>query len=934
LNFVGYESDVVSISRPIKSYDAANNKIIIENSVGGLATLNSSILNTPFYATINQILANNYYANNIFYVRGTELSFVTEGNITPSAINILELPVKPRFSGEVRLFVDGKLQSLGAYTVNTNKNLSINANISYASSALDSEYRIETDYYTVPTIEIDDTIEVSYANTFTVINSSYDTSSALYNAQLSSNSIFFIQLDATPPLDLSGFAFTNVTDNPVGTLDITNNTYTLFYDYDTYSSNFNLANNYVYSLALSAGYEKIFFADELTVPDLPVGTTILRARNRNTLGRLSPFVERSVTVSPLPIQRVDNLELSESLYREQTGGVAVRVTCSFDHIVGQEVTDYEISYRLSSVDDIGSDDGGTPLTYFNTVKVPAAGAENGKIRFTINNINRGALAESNSVQVRVTPLNKEIRGVTASISKAIIGKTAKPLNILGFTGGQQESLVTLFWQYERVGSELYDLDLKEVVIRRAQGSVSASIDNFLVASEFLTVSAPLGRITAPIDTFGTYTYLARTLDSSGNFSDDVVSTTITTTQPIRSSVVAAYSEDEPSVSFSTITNTNIGEYNYPSFANSTGGLVSNVTPSTVDAANGSSSGWSVGLTSNDLSATANAVYTTQIRDFGQVVTASIAVEVEATQLIQSTYTDQLTVYAELASESSVSANVLVDTDGIGNILGYNTPSLLGRYDSNNRTWMTGDAAGNVWAIWNPGQYIGDTANANSYALIAGLINANAVALGATFYANGIATGTNSLANVTSGASYYLVNLTQYNDTGSSTYAGTLGVVQPKIYIRTTTDNPYYANGNVNSLVFTGSGDGYIPYEVGTKTFRYFQLKYEVTNVNPNEYDFELDRFRYTVNKEQATYSNTVSYSSAPTTVDYSSAQFLTRPTISLTVLDQIGAEANPAIAIITAASNQSVSFKLVASDGSGAYAANSSANVMIIATGV
>ena len=52
---------------------------------------------------------------------------------------------------------------------------------------------------------------------------------------------------------------------------------------------------------------------------------------------------------------------------------AFRVTLAFDHITGQEVTDYEISYRLDSVVDVGTDDGGTDLTSFNTVKVSSRG---------------------------------------------------------------------------------------------------------------------------------------------------------------------------------------------------------------------------------------------------------------------------------------------------------------------------------------------------------------------------------------------------------------------------------------------------------------------------------------------------------------------------------------------------------------------------------
>ena len=52
------------------------------------------------------------------------------------------------------------------------------------------------------------------------------------------------------------------------------------------------------------------------------------------------------------------------------------------------------------------------------------------------------------------------------------------------------------------------------------------------------------------------------------------------------------------------------------------------------------------------------------------------------------------------------------------------------------------------------------------------------------------------------------------------------------------------------------------------------------------------------------------------------------------VLTQLDAEANPAIVVTTAATNESASFKLIASDGTGEYLGNSSATVMITAQGV
>ena len=65
-----------------------------------------------------------------------------------------------------------------------------------------------------------------------------------------------------------------------------------------------------------------------------------------------------------------------------------------------------------------------------------------------------------------------------------------------------------------------------------------------------------------------------------------------------------------------------------------------------------------------------------------------------------------------------------------------------------------------------------------------------------------------------------------------------------------------------------------------------------------------------------------------------SSGFLNRPVISYAVLTQEDAVANPAIVVTTAASNQSVSFRMVAADGTGEYNANSTATVMVTAIGV
>jgi hypothetical protein len=943
LNFVGYESDITSVTRNISSYDVAKNNVVIEDTVAGVTTLSSALLNPPFYISLNQILAKNYYEARSVYVRGTEIDQVLEGSINTSiGTNTIILPKKPRKAGEIALYIDGIKKSAGLYTVNLNTTSSLRANVQYPISPGDNSYRVEFSYYTVPSIEVGDRVEVNYGNSYVVVNSSYDTSSARYNAALTANSIFRIQLSSIPEIDLSGYSFINVTEDPVGVVsNVQSNTFTLTYNTDSYPGVFNLANSGIYTLELSAPYERLFLTADSVIPELPIGLTSVKARNKSTLGRLSSFVTKSVSVEELPIQKVQNLVLQESLYREQTGGVASRVTCIFDHIEGQEVTDYEISYKLAEVNSVGIDDAGAALTSYNTVKVPASGIDSdGKIRFTINNINRGLIAESNAITVRVTPLNKALRGYTAVAELAIKGKTVPPQNVFGFTGGQQNEVITLFWNYPRVNNDLTDLDLKEVVIQRIAGDVPITLENFLVASPLVTVSVPSARKSIPIDTYGTFTYLVRTRDTSGNLSTDVTGSVITTTRAQRSTTVAAYSEDNPSLPFvDSLTNTNAAEYYFPSYANSLTGGLSYPLGTRVDNANGSSTGWSfIAGSPTNLLAPENAQYITQIRDFGQLITGQINIDIEATQEVQTTYNDQHERFLSGVTDVSAASNVLIDTSfgGIGHVLGFaNATVTTGRYDANNRTWMTGPAAGNVWAIWNHGQSNNDVANTNSYALIAGLINANAIALGASYYANGEATGSNAFANVTSGNdSYTLVNLVQYNDTGSATYVGTIGAVTSQTFIRYASDNPYYANGNVNSLAFSSSGEGWIPYEVGVKNFRYFQIKYDVNNNRPDEFDFTVDKFRYSIDKEQTIFTSTVVFDTDPKVVDISSAKFIYRPAVNFAILDQVDALANPAIVITTSVTNQNVSFRLVASDGTGIYQANSTANIMITAIGV
>jgi hypothetical protein len=951
LNFVGYNNLLTNISRPITGYDKTTETITIENAPSGTSELGNILPSPPFYISINQIIDPAYYSNSSFYVTGTNLKKIKEASFNSSTSpTTIELDIKPHKAEFIKLFIDGIAKNSNQFTVNLNKDLSRKANITYSNDLLDTGFRVETEKYAVPAIEVGDSVELSFNNVFTISDTSYDPASAKYNAATTANSVFRIYTATVPDFDITNFNFINISPNPVGVLaNLSANTFTLDYNTSTYGGNFRLANTGIYTIQTSSNYEKLYLPDDATIREVPTGRVSVKARNKNRLGRVSSFVEDAITISSIPIQKVENITITESLYREQSGGVVVRATCSFDHIVGQEVTDYEISYKIDSVVSIGSDNAGTPLTDFNTSKVPATGIDaNGRINFTINGVNRGLVAGSTIITLRIVPLNKTLRGYTTTMSKDIIGKSAAPANISNLTGGQNNEQITLFWQYARINGELQDIDLKEVLIRILPGELAITLDNFLAGNELVTVSAGTARKSIPITTFGTYTYLARTKDTSGNFSESVVGLTITSSRPKRNTIIFAINEDNPTEDFSELVNLNSTENNYPSLADSNTGGLSYAYTSAVDNANGSSSGWSaIGGSSTDLLATANATYITQIRDLGTPITGSIIIDVVGTQSIQDTYYDQKTKYLEGVSDSSGDSTVLEDSSfgGIGNVLGFENAAVAsGRYDSNNKTWMTGPVNGNVWAIFNEGQFIGDTSNANSYALIAGLTSTNSIKLGDTYYANGdlqvdgYGIATNSFSNVTSGASYALVNLTQYNDMGTlNTYQGAINAVNKQVSIRTSiADTVFHANGNVNVAAFVGvgGGDGFAPYESGKKTFRWLQIKFEVTNSLPDDYDFTLDKFRVTIDKEQTIVTNTVLYDDSPTVLDITSSNFLNRPAITYAILDQKDAEANPSIAVTTAASNTSLSFKLISSNGTGPYLANSSASVMITAIGV
>ena len=291
------------------------------------------------------------------------------------------------------------------------------------------------------------------------------------------------------------------------------------------------------------------------------------------------------------------------------------------------------------------------------------------------------------------------------------------------------------------------------------------------------------------------------------------------------------------------------------------------------------------------------------------------------------------------------ANADLTTQANANIINASGIGLLFQnsfYDANNRTLISGAAndPDNVYAVYNTGlsspPAAGDFPNVNSYALVANVLSADQILLGESFFANGQATGGNVLFNVTSalngtgigagGNAFAVVNLTDYADDTVDTFAGGSNFITQEIQLRTSSEDNVWlqstpvSNGNVNTVQFSSSAinDGFQLFNSGARNFRFMQMKFVITNSNPDQVDFTLDKFNYTINKKTETFTTTQVYDSTTTAIDISGANFLDTPAVSLTPLEN-SPSTNVITLIATAISKTSVSVKAFnTSDGSAA----------------
>ena len=843
----------------------------------------------------------------------------------------------------------------------------------------------------------------------------------------------------------------------------------------------------VYKIRDDVIFESVDLEND-TIRNVPIGEMLVSAVNVSEANRRSPFNLISANIDTKGLPKPTNLSITESLYREQTGGVSVRATIAFKPPRDKRVTDFIVEYQFTAVENVESNDGGTPLLNKQSEKISASKVDtDGFIRMTVDGINRGTTNRNNEIIFNVTSINKSLVGGTASARKTIVGKTAPPNNISEFTGSQKDETINFQWKYAREDNgELKDIDLKEVVIKRLPGEVAATISNFIAAQDFIVVADGSSRKSAPTQGYGTFTYLVRTVDTSGNYSESVVRAIITTTQTASRRTIRNYNEAMPSAN-------NAGEVNWPSVANTaTNGDPLGSGATTVDKANGASSGWAFdAVTGTTILATDDAYYQTKIRDLGREVVADISIATDIDRFITTQFNEQFRVVETGVSDNVVSGGSgsqggiynqsyadwgtpivptritldaeYITTDGVyptapgsSNVAGYGYEGTLavysnattqtqlaafggtdngfyrhavrtrtlpngnwGSWDSSpddffwsdttdtsellpkilytnnaagtptegindrqrsaigllyrpnaasqqyyighygNRVWTRSAGAvtppeqisnisfkdstltskqgigeyllsqpnlyysdvthtlqangvsGSVYALRNPGQFTNDTANAGSFALLSGVLDANTVLLGETYYANGVSTGTNVWAN-SSSVSYQLIDLIQYSDLGQlQTFSGELGAISENIRIRKAVNSPYYSNGAINISSFEGHevNDGWQPFSPGFSSFRYFQIRADYDNKRPLDYDLSLKEFGYAVSKQISFINFYERFDGAAKTISISNLNFENVPFVNLTAYTS-----TPHVHVITAVSTDSITFNLYRAD--------------------
>ena len=914
----GYYTKEANVSLEIVSYNLQSNSVTVVNAPISGGFISSLVLEAPFYTTLNQPILANTFSANCLYVTGSYKSINHYANIYNTSSYEVPLKVIPKNRRDIKVYIDDASTDNFVWSEATPNIVTLPTTIN------STQAQVIVNLYTVPAIESNDLISFStFNNTYYVLSTSYEDSSVAYSPELTSNAFYKIFLDKPIYSDPLNYYLINISQDLDGYVgNLTSNSFTIDYE-DSYPYTYALANSGIYYMYQKnkVKYTTAKLDEYGTIAGLSPQNYIVEATTINRYNRISSTVKGFLQVDGIKLSKVASITITERIFIDTTGGASISATIEFPPLLGRDVTSYEILYRILSTD-LSTVPEYTRVVVNQDTSTPS-------IRYTVNNINRGLVSGSNSLEVIVTPLNGSTKGFPSTKVQSLLGKQTNPSGLSDFNITQQGDSVIYTWQFAQTpDGYILDIDTKEVEIREYPGSITIADLESINATWAISlvvdrIPFPNTTYTMPISKYGTYTYLIRVRDTSNNESEKINAAVVSLARS-QSRLYKAYNEGDPSVTFATqdgraFPNSNTyPEVSFPSFYDSlyNGFVYSDST--NVDNANGSSLGFSVDVDNpSALSSTDESYveYTTQIRDVGTVIRGAIRIKPIISISSSTTYNDEYRLIQSGISDFHPSANLSVNSSilvdnafgGIGSILGFaNANAAAVSYNVYARTLTSGGPSGNVFAIRNPGQFANDFANANTFAMIAGVINENAIQLGEVFYANGRSTGSNSFSNLTvSGNAYELVDLAQFVDTaGSLTYLGPTRDIVQNIYVRYSTDNVYYSasangvpgfpgHGNTNPNAFSGASEnsslGFKRYVAGEIDFRYFQIKLQYANKEPTLSSVVLESFTYEVDVPEKTFttvkqvtSNTGSF------IDYSFRNYIEAPKITATLYGTSG----------------------------------------------
>lgn len=941
---VGFESTFTSATSNISSYDISSNTFNVAfDTVESANFVKNKLRPTPFYVSLSQLIDKRFTNANTYFVAGEDKKISNVHNVTSySGTANLILNANPPVKGLIDTFVNGSEIPTDSiqYSFDPGDDF-----ISHNISTDDIQIETVTTEYLVPHLEIGDSIFLRDNSQFNkVYNTTFDPSSIMYNASLTTSDYFKIKIVDNIASNTGSTVITNTTTDlfaRISNVSLSSNTVKVSFDSVESDTRYNLANNRIYSItpvAFNAFNPVTLDGSEMS--DLGTGVHIFKVRAVNERNRISSPVTKTVEIVPPPLGQVTNLQLSEVLFRDRTKGIMSRVKVTFDHISNRNVTDYELSYRIVRI--AGSEEHPSGMDDFNTIKLDSSGRDStNKMRHTIDNLDLGKAGNTYSLQVRVLPKNGSSGGLESVSSIVLSGKSSHPLNVTEFSVSQSDTTLIFEVDYP-VDSQnhLDELDILHTEIRYKSPLQSvdsqASIDSsFTTGDLLLLIPHPLTRQEIAVDKVGegSFTFTAKTVDTSGNKAASAVGANFSVTLSSSSETIAAYNEADPTSNvISNQLNDNYSANYFVSVNESDNGgfvydvdpittlIVGSDTPSTLaEDANASASGFSWSPVSGEIDETdliindSNSRYISPIRDLGTVVKGSLVINSTVNTFLNEHFSDISTKLIEGVAETPPSPNVLFDSDfEIGTVTGFSNTTHSFTFSSQHSTLVADSSDTLIYAVVNPGQSVvgqlegkDDTSNVHSYAFITGAINAHAVELSNVYYANGHAVPGGNLSSDTavsnltqSGTQYVLADLSQFTDAfGQLNFAPNLPVSK-NVFARFSSSNVFLEadagsskpHGNVSTSLFDSTSlDGnWTKQFTGLRDFRYFQVRMDIDIDNyGSDSNAYLNEFSYQVLSRRKNFSTTITSNDMiiyDIPVDYSSLNYYNIPDVFTQVL--------------------------------------------------